>query len=192
MGIKILAFNGSLRAGSWNYKMVEIAGRIAERAGAEVSYLHLKDLPMPLFSEDLETEHGMHPNARKFKELLISHNALLIASPEYNSSIPAALKNMIDWASRREADEPRLLAFKDKVATIISASPGKLGGLRGLVHLRAILGNLGVVVLPRQYAMSQADKQFDQEGRLLDEYLHKEIAACVHPLIEICRKLYPE
>lgn len=192
MGVKILAFNGSLRAGSWNYKMVASAGRIAERAGAEISYLHLKDLPMPLFSEDFEAEHGMPPNARKFKELLINHSGFLIASPEYNSSIPAALKNAIDWASRREADEPRLLAFKDKVATIMSASPGKLGGLRGLVHLRAVLGNLGVIVLPKQYAMARADKQFDQDGRLPDESLRKEIAGCVFPLIEISRKLHSE
>ena len=138
--VKLLALNGSLRTDSWNYKLVQNAGRGAEQSGASVTYLHLKNLPMPVFSEDLEKAEGMDSNARAFKELLIQHDGFLIASPEYNSSISAALKNAIDWASRGEEGESPLLAFKGKTATIMAASPGALGGLRGLVHLRAILG----------------------------------------------------
>ncbi len=188
--VKILAFNGSLRADSWNYKLVCNAGQVAEKAGAKVDYLHLKDVPMPLFSEDLETEQGMPVNAGKFKQLLIEHDGFLIASPEYNGSISAALKNALDWASRKEGDEPSLLAFKGKTATILSASPGQLGGLRGLVHLRAILVNLGVIVLPQQYSMPQAFKQFDKSDSIAGTEEREKINSCTNKLVDACNKLY--
>lgn len=190
MSLKILAFNGSLRIDSWNYKMVRIAGNIVEQAGAMVSYLHLNDVPMPLFSEDLESEQGMPVNAKRFKQMLIDHDAFLIASPEYNSSISAALKNALDWASRRESDETGLLAFKGKLAAIMSASPGALGGLRGLVHLRALLTNMGVLVLPQQYALSQANRQFDEEGNLYNDEVRKKVRACALELLETGNKLF--
>ena len=188
--VKILAFNGSLRADSWNYKLVCNAGRAAEKAGAKVSYLHLKDLPMPVLSEDLESAQGMPVNAGKFKQMLIAHDGFLIASPEYNGSISAALKNALDWASRKENDEPSLLAFKGKTASLLSASPGQLGGVRGLVHLRAILGNLGVFVLPQQYSMSQAFKQFDSDNNISGAKDRDKIDTCVNQLLDVCNKLY--
>lgn len=187
---RILAFNGSLRAASWNDKLVRIAARGAEGAGARVTRLHLKDLPMPVFSQDLEEEQGMDPNGARFKELLAGHDGWLIASPEYNSSISGALKNAIDWASRREGDEPPLAAFADKTAVIMAASPGSLGGLRGLVHLRAILGNLGVTVLPAQHALAGADRQFDADGELADTELRQKIEGLGARLSQVCRKLY--
>ena len=187
--VKILAFNGSLRADSWNYKLVRVAGQGAEQAGAEVCYLHLNELPMPLFSEELEAEHGMPPNAKKFKELLKAHDGFLIASPEYNSSITAALKNAIDWASRAEPGDPMLAAFKGKTALIMSASPGALGGLRGLVHLRAILGNISVMVLPDQHALIQAHKQFNSDGNLVNKEMQEKIQGLGQRLAEVCAKL---
>ncbi len=190
MTAKILAFNGSLRADSWNYKLVSNAGRAAGDAGARVSYLHLKDLPMPIYSEELEAECGLPENARRFKELLIAHDGFLIASPEYNSSITAALKNAIDWASRREQDESPLVAFSGKTACLISASPGGLGGLRGLVHLRSILSNMGVIVIPQQFALPEAHKQFDQEGVIIDSKVHSKVQSCAVELVAICNKIY--
>src|ERR687885_1331691 len=145
---KILAFAGSTREASYNKLLVKIAAEGARAAGAEVTYLDFRDLPMPLFDEDLEAKEGIPENARKFKELMIAHQGFLIACPEYNSSITPLLKNAIDWASRSELGGLSLECFKDKVAVLMSASPGTLGGLRGLVHVRSILGNIGVLVLP--------------------------------------------
>lgn len=189
MSVKILALNGSLRNESWNYKLVRNAGFGAEQEGATVTYLHLKDLPMPVFSEDLEKQQGLEANAKAFKKLLIEHDGLLIASPEYNSSITAALKNAIDWASRAEGDEPPLLAYKNKVAAIMSASPGALGGLRGLVHLRAILGNIGVMVVPEQHALGQAYNQFDENDQLTDEALRGKVMNLGRRVFQVCSAL---
>ena len=165
---KILAFSGSLREGSYNQRLVGIAAAGARAAGAEATVLDPRDLPLPLYGGDLEAREGLPDNARKLKELMKSHSGFLIASPENNSSLSAALKNMIDWASRAEGDEPPLVCFRDKVAAVMSASPGGLGGLRGLVHLRAILGNIGVLVLPDQKAISQSADAFNDDGSLKD------------------------
>lgn len=165
---RILAFSGSARDGSFNQKLVQIAALGARQATAEVTLANLANYPMPIFNQDLELAEGMPKSARAFKELLIGHDGFLIASPEYNSAFSPLLKNAIDWASRREGDEAPLLAFRNKLAVIMSASPGALGGLRGLVFLRMLLGNLGVIVLPDQQAIAQADKAFDVDGNLLD------------------------
>lgn len=167
---KILAFAGSARTDSFNKKLVKIAAAGAEAAGADVTYLDLRDLPMPLFDEDLEAREGLPENALKFKQLLKSHQGFLIACPEYNSSITPLLKNSIDWASRPEPEEQPLglSCFRDKVAVIMSAAAGGLGGLRGLVHVRSILGNIGVLVLPDQKSIPQAYEAFDEQGTLKD------------------------
>lgn len=165
---KILAFAGSTRIDSYNKRLVKIAAAGAKAAGAEVTYIDLRDLPLPLFDEDLEAREGLPANARTLKDLLISHQGLLIASPEYNSSLTGVLKNAIDWASRPAPDEAPLAAFAGKVAAIMSTSPGGLGGLRGLVHLRSILGNIKVLVLPDQVAVPNAGQVFNADGSLKD------------------------
>lgn len=165
---RILAFAGSARKDSFNKRIVQIAANGARAAGADVTYLDLRDLPLPLDDEDLEAEQGIPENALKLKELMKSHQGFLIASPEYNSSITPLLKNAIDWASRPAGDEPILAAFLDKVAGIMSASPGGLGGLRGLVHLRSLLGNIQVLVLPDQFAVMGAHEAFNPDGTLKD------------------------
>jgi NAD(P)H-dependent FMN reductase len=165
---KILAFAGSAREASYNKLLVKIAAEGARAAGAEVTYLDLRDLPMPLFDEDLEAKEGIPENARKLKELMMAHQGLLIAAPEYNSSITPVLKNSIDWASRPLPGEPMLAAFTDKVAAIMSASPGALGGLRGLTHVRSILSSIKVLVLPEQQAIPKAFEAFDADGKLKD------------------------
>lgn len=166
---KILAFAGSTRTNSFNKKLVKIAAAGAQAAGAETTFLDLRDLALPIFDEDLEAKDGLPAGARKFKDLLLSHDGLLISSPEYNSSISAVLKNAIDWASRPAPGETPLQCFNGKVAGLMSASPGALGGLRGLVHLRAILGNIRVLVLPDQVAISKAHEAFNPDGSLKDK-----------------------
>ena len=168
---KILAFAGSLRRASLNKKLVKIAAEGARNAGAEVTYLDLADLGLPIYDGDLEAREGLPTGARRLKQLMHEHDGFLISSPEYNSSVSAALKNAIDWASRPDPvvkSEPPLIAFAGKVAGLVSASPGNLGGLRGLVHLRAILGNLQVLVIPDQVAVSGAGEAFDAAGNLKD------------------------
>ncbi|MBW4487649.1 MAG: NAD(P)H-dependent oxidoreductase [Trichocoleus desertorum ATA4-8-CV12] len=165
---KILAFAGSTRTNSYNKTLVKIAAAGASAAGTEVTFLDLRDLPMPLYDEDLEAAEGIPANALKFKEILVAHQGLLIASPEYNSSISGVLKNAIDWASRSAPGEPPLAAFTDKVAAVMSASPGGLGGLRGLVHVRSILSNIRVLVIPDQIAIARAHEAFNPDGSLKD------------------------
>lgn len=186
---KILAFAGSTRIESYNKKLVKIAAAGAQAAGAEVTYIDLRDLPLPLYDEDLEAQEGLPANARTFKDLLISHQGLLIASPEYNSSLTAVLKNAIDWASRPAPNEAPLAAFAGKVATIMSASPGALGGLRGLVHLRSILGNIKVLVLPDQIAVSKAYEAFNPDGTLVDPKQQESIQKLGDGLTKILLKL---
>ncbi len=167
--LKILAFAGSSRTGSYNKQLVKIAAAGASSAGAEVTVIDLRDFRMPLYDEDLEQSEGVPEAGRKLKALMREHQGFLIASPEYNSSISGLLKNSIDWASRAErGDEPALECFRGKVAAICSASPGGLGGLRGLVHLRAILGNVGVLVLADQIAIPGAPGAFGEDGSLKD------------------------
>jgi NAD(P)H-dependent FMN reductase len=166
---KILAFSGSSRKESFNKKLLAIAALGAEEGGANVTLIDLADYPMPLFNQDLEDEKGIPKNALEFKRLLTNHDAFIIASPEYNSSFSPLLKNVIDWASRAESDtEPPMEAYQDKMAAILAASPGALGGLRGLVCLRMLLSNLGVVVLPDQQTIPRADKAFNGDGSLID------------------------
>lgn len=173
---KILAFAGSTRQGSYNKLLVKIAAEGARNAGAEVTYLDLRDLPMPLYDPDLEEKEGMPANARQFKELMMTHQGLLIASPEYNSTITAVLKNAIDWASRPAPGEPMLAAFSGKIAGIMSASPGALGGLRGLTSLRMLLENIHIIVLPEQKSIPQAFEAFNEEGKLTDPKQQEAIA----------------
>jgi len=186
---RILAFAGSTRMDSYNKKLARIAVKAAEECGAEVTLVDLKDLPMPLFDEDLEREAGMPESAAKLKALMVEHDGFLIASPEYNSSITAVLKNAIDWVSRPVPNEPSLLAFKGKTAVLMSASPGNLGGLRGLVHLRAILGNIGMIVLPDQIAVPKAYEAFDNDGTLKDAKQQASVQDLGKKLVETVRKL---
>ncbi len=187
---KIVAFAGSTRTGSFNKQLVAIAADAARSAEAEVTVVDLRDLALPLFDEDLEAADGLPAGAKKFKALLRAADGLLIASPEYNSSITSALKNALDWATRSESDdEPPLAAFRGKTAALLAASPGALGGLRGLVQLRAILGNIGVLVLPDQVAISGAHEAFDEAGKLRDERKGKQVADLARNLVATISKL---
>ena len=169
MPAKILAFAGSAQKNSWNKKLIQIAAEGAREKGAEVTLIDLKDFPLPIFDQDLESASGLPENAKKIKKLFIEHDGLLLACPEYNSSITPLLKNVIDWVSRAETkDEKPLSAYQGKVAALLAASPGGLGGLRGLVTVRSILGNISVIVLPEQMAVSKAHEAFDTTGKLKD------------------------
>ena len=185
---KVLCFAGSLRRESFNKKLVKIAMAGAEEAGATVTYVDLADLAMPLYNEDDEKNYGIPDQAKAFKKLLKEHNALLISSPEYNSSISGALKNAIDWASRPEPGEKSLDCFRGKVAGLMSASPGALGGLRGLVTVRSILGNIGVLVTTSQVSVAKAGEAFDEESQLKDEKKQKQVKELGAEIVKLANK----
>jgi len=165
MSVNILAFSGSTRKGSLNQKLVNVSVVGATKPGVIVTNLDLANFPLPIFNQDLETSDP--PECLPaLKEMFNLANGFLIASPEYNSSLSPLLKNTIDWVSRPAEGEQPLQAFTGKVAGIMSASPGGLGGLRGLVHLRSILQNIGVMVVPEQFALGKAHEAFDEDGDL--------------------------
>jgi chromate reductase, NAD(P)H dehydrogenase (quinone) len=186
---RILALAGSTRTDSYNKRLMRIAAAGAQGAGAEVTVIDLRDFGLPVFDEDLEKQHGMPAAGQRLKALFRDHDGLLIASPEYNSSITAVLKNSIDWVSRPAENEPPLVAFAGKAAVLMSASPGNLGGLRGLVHIRSILGNLGVIVLPDQVAVPRAFEAFGPDGALLDPKQQAAVTALGTKLAGFLKKL---
>ena len=187
---KFLAFAGSSRKDSFNKKLVKIAASGAESSGAKVTIIDLSDFPMPIFNEDLESTEGMPKQAREFKNLLIEHDGFLIASPEYNSAFSSLLKNAIDWASRSESgNEPPLVAYRGKVAAIMATSPGGLGGIRGLVFLRMLLGNIGVFVLPEQQVIPHAFKAFGDDGSLVDTKQQQAVVNLGIKLTQITEKI---
>lgn len=188
--LKILAFAGSTRAGSFNKKLIAVAADLARQAGAEVKLIDLRDYPMPLYDGDDEARSGLPEKAAQLKLDMQWADAFLIASPEYNSSISAVLKNTIDWTSRAGAVEGSVYA--GKTAAIISASPGALGGLRGLKHLRDILMNLGMLVLTQQHAVSQAHQAFNDNNQFHEQSNKDRLQGIVTELVRVAASLRPQ
>lgn len=154
--LKVLAFAGSTRADSFNKKLVLEAAEQARQMGAKVTIVDLKDFPMPLYDADHEKQSGMPENAKKLRKMMIEHDAMIICTPEYNASVSAVLKNAIDWTSRSESGGSSRDAYKGKKVVIMSAAAGRGGGARALVHLRAILEDVGATVVPSQVGVARA------------------------------------
>lgn len=166
---KVLVFAGSSRKESFNKSLVKIALSGAVDAGADVTFICLEDYPLPIFCQDLEAKEGMPDNALKLKELFKSHHALLISSPEYNGSVTALLKNVIDWVSRPGLDEPAgLLSFQGKFVGLLSTSPGRGAAQKSLNHLKAIFEHMNVQVIAHTYALASASHAFDEQRDLVD------------------------
>lgn len=182
---RILVFGGSLRAESYNQKLAAIAAEAAREAGAEVTLIALRDHRLPLFDADFEEEHGKTDEAKKLKEMFVNSDGFIIASPEYNSGITAALKNTIDWVSRADSDdEPPLVAFSGKSAAIIAASPSPRGGSRSLAQLRPLLTNIHVKVIEGEVTVPKAYEAFGDDGKLLDDGKTAEVNALVAALVK--------
>lgn len=187
---RILFLAGSIRAESFNRRLGRLACGMAEQGGAEAAWLDLADYPMPLYNGDLEQDQGVPDSALALKREFRAADGFFIAAPEYNSSVTPLLKNTLDWISRQsEPDEPPLSAYRGKVAGLASASPGGLGGLRGLVVLRMMLGNIGVHVVPSQLAVPGAAQAFDDEGRLADSGKSKALEGVVSELIDTATRI---
>lgn len=188
--VRILALAGSTRTESYNRKLLAVAVRGAVAAGAHVTTLDLRDHPLPLYDGDLEAREGLPPAAQALKDLLLAHQGLLIAAPEYNGSISGVLKNALDWASRPVAGRGDGTAgFRGKAAALLAASPGRWGGLRGLAHVRDILGNLGCLVLADQVTTSGAATAFTEAGELTDARERARVEGLGATLVETVARL---
>ena len=163
--VKVLAFAGSTRTDSYNQKLVDEAAKMAEQLGAKVTVIYLKDFPLPFYDADLESKEGMPENARQLRKLMIESDAIIIASPEYNRSVSAVLKNALDWASRDEDGGGSYTAFRGKVFALMSASPGKKGGKRGLEHLRTIIEDVKGEIVSQEVTIPRAHEYFAEPKR---------------------------
>ncbi len=186
---KIIALSGSTRTGSYNKMLVKIAAEGARAAGADVSYIDLKDYPMPIYDGDLEEKGGLPVNARKLKDLFLENQGLLIASPENNGSFTAVLKNAIDWLSRPVKGSPPLECFVNKYAVLMGTSTGYWGAVRSVIQLRHVLGHIRVTVLPDQVNIPNAEGAFESDGSLKDKKRHEAVKALGKVLTESLTKL---
>lgn len=172
---KILAFAGSLREHSFNKRVLRAAIAGARAAGADVTEIDLRDYAMPVYNPDEHAQNGFDENAARFQQILSEHDGLLIATPEYNGSLPGGLKNAIDWASRKSDKFGLIEVFKGKTAAIMTASPGSFGGLRCLAHLRGVLSIMLVNVLPMEIAVTFVADKFQADAEEMTDEKTKKI-----------------
>lgn len=192
MTIKLLFLSGSARDASFNKKLAQLGHRIADTKGIPSAFADLADYPMPLYNGDDEAADGPPENAIKLKALMALHDGILVTSPEYNASIPALLKNTLDWVSRVRSDgDTPLDVFKTRVFALGSASPGGMGGLRGLNAVRTVLEmGLGALVLPEQFAVPRAMTAFDEAGALKDKEAEGRYTGLIDQLHNAARILH--
>ncbi len=163
--LKVLVLAASLRSGSLNQKLVDLAARYGAAHGVEVDRAVLAEFDVPAFDGDLE-KSGLPAGATAFRDRLVAADAFIIASPEYNGSMPGVLKNLIDWTSRF-----RPQPFDGKHGLLLSASPSLAGGNRGLWALRVPFEHLGSRVFPDMFSLAMAHKAFNDEGSIADPAL---------------------
>jgi len=186
---RLLAFAGSARKGSFNHAVARAAAQSARSAGADVELIDLADYALPLFDADLESAEGMPEHARRLKEQFRAADGFLVASPEYNSAYSPLMKNTIDWCSRPESnEEPPLAAYEGKSAVLLSASPGPLGGLRGLYALRDLFLNIGVTVYPDLLAIRSAHHVIGDDGSIIDPKWSEKIEDLTHAFVAFAER----
>ena len=190
MSARILVLPGSTRLASHNRRLALEAARLLALSNATVTLVDLADYPMPIYDGDTEETEGPPAMAIKLAQRIAEQDGMLLVSPEYNASIPPLLKNTLDWVSRVRKIEGRpLQPFKRLVVALASASPGRLGGLRGLVALRPVCLALGAEVLTAQLAVHDAATAFDENGRLADERQRLALDALLEQLIDHAQAL---
>jgi NAD(P)H-dependent FMN reductase len=187
MTIKLLAFSGSSRQGSLNARLLAAAVHVAKAQGAEVTVLDLRALALPIYDGDLEESSGLPAGCLALKQALNEHHALLVASPEYNGFFSPLLKNAIDWASRPQEGKPS--PFAGKVAALLAASPGGLGGIRCLPSVRQLLSNLGVLVTPGQMSLPNASDAFAANESLANVAQQQMLEKVVADLLQTTQAL---
>jgi len=188
--LKILVIPGSLRTGSLNAKLAAVAAHALALEGAEVTRISFSDFPLPIYDGDLQAKSGVPKHAVNLKRMMAAHHGVLIVTPEYNSSVPALLKNAIDWVSRvQDAHETRGQVFRGRVFAIASASGNRLGGARALAALRLILSACHAQVIPNQLALAFAEDAYDEMDRLKNTADADALKALARQLIDVSQRL---
>ncbi len=186
---KILVLAGSIKAASVNVKLANVAQLVLAQLGADVTRISLIDYPLPLVDEDLKSLEGIPQNAMKLGRLIASHDGVFLASPEYNASIPPLLKNAIDWVSLIKADNSKPFApWQGRYIALGAASPGKLGGMRSLNHLRSVMMAVGTQIVTEQCSVGGAGSAFDDDGRLTDERTEGMLNKTCKSLVDHCKR----
>lgn len=182
--LNILGFCGSLRAGSFNKKLLLLSCDLLKNKNCIVTLLDLKSLGLPIYDQEIEESTGLPSGAQKLIEAINSADALLIASPEYNGSVSGALKNAIDWASRAEANP-----FVNKPILMVGTSTGGLGAVKSLIHLRLILSQLKALPIPAQVTVPFAEKSFDSAGLFTGGPYAKQLESATNELVKFTEKI---
>lgn len=186
--IRLLVFDASLRDGSLNHRLASLAARAIEERGGTVDQARMQDFDCASYDGDDEQAGAVPAGAARLREKLLTTDGFVIASPEYNASMPGVLKNVIDWTSRY-----RPQPFKAKQGLLLSASPSMVGGNRGLWALRVPLEHLGARIYPDMFSLAQAHQAFADDGRIADAKLHDwfgQMMGCFMDLAEAA-KHYP-
>jgi chromate reductase len=186
--VRFLVFSASLRDASLNSQLARLAARVIEQQGGRVDLAAMADFDVPSYDQDTQDEKGFPPGAAEFHRRLEANDAFVIASPEYNASIPGLLKNAIDWVSRY-----RPQPFNERHGLLLSASPSMVGGNRGLWALRAPLEHLGARVFPDMFSLAQAHQAFNFEGRIANEQLNRRFELTIKAFMDLAEaaKNYP-
>lgn len=182
--MRILAFAASLRAASFNRRLIAVAADMAREAGAEIDLADFREFDMPLYDGDLQEAEGLPAGALELVRRIEAADGIMISSPEYNFSIPGTLKNAIDWVSRA-----RPQPLRGRTGMIMAASTGVIGGIRGLWQLRIPLEGLGVMLSPDMFALASAASAFDPGGGLLEETTRRRLQTMVRGYVEMGERL---
>jgi len=188
--LKILVIPGSLRTGSHNVRLAAAAAYEFAQAGVDVTRISLGDFPLPIYDGDLQAKSGVPKNAVNLKRMIGAHHGVLFVTPEYNSSVPALVKNTIDWITRvQDPQESRGQVFRERPFAIAAASEGRLGGTRALAALRLILSACHAIVIPNQLALSFANQAYDDMDRLKNPADIEALRALVRQLIDVSQHM---
>jgi NAD(P)H-dependent FMN reductase len=188
--LKILVIPGSLRTGSLNVKLATAAAHEFAQADIEVTRISLGDFPLPIYDGDLQSKSGVPKHAVNLKRLIGAHHGVLIVTPEYNSSVPALVKNTVDWVTRvQDTNETRGQVFRERPFAIAAASENRLGGTRSLAALRLILSACHAIVIPNQLALSFAGEAYDDRDRLKHPADIEALKALVRQLIDVSQRM---
>jgi len=188
--LKILVIPGSLRSGSLNARLAAAVAHELVQSGTEVTRISLSDFPLPIYDGDLQAKSGVPKHAVNLKGMIGAHHGVLILTPEYNASVPALVKNTIDWISRvQDPHETRGQVFRERVFAIAAASGNRLGGTRALAALRLILTACHAAVVPNQLALSFADQAYDEMDHLKHPADIEALKALVRQLIDHSQRM---
>ncbi len=188
--LKILVIPGSLRTGSHNVRLAAAAAYEFAQAGVDVTRISLGDFPLPIYDGDLQAKSGVPKHAVNLKRMIGAHHGVLLVTPEYNSSVPALVKNTIDWITRvQDPQESRGQVFRERPFAIAAASENRLGGTRALAALRLILSACHATVIPNQLALSFADRAYDDMDRLKNPADIEALGALVRQLIDVSQHM---